>query len=966
MLNRLRPEQSGDSACMVRVSNGASSARAIGRKEVETLIGGLRERRLAHVTQLRPDSGCVGLRIDLTEGLTNDGLELLQFLDQRALPHLVALSPIRVGDLCIFSEGHVRLDPGLKPLFVALGRCKSREFACLNELCDALLYGLGDPWMLLDQLAEQLHGYEIPVSGYATPFDNSPANQLNLLLLHGGYFRQVPDVVFDSFGVHANDLQRGEHKRQWLSRDVDFVEALNVERAADEVEAWNGRLGRFIRRNFLISARRSLTWIAHSTPDGWCFEGSGKPGDQPLTTDDLVHWLRQAPADRSGLVVLDSAHVRMRSEHVPGRENTHLRSLPYPFHHFLAFNSDIDWSTAAQQSAVLKRLTEELGLPIATSFYLRATSEHWVAAERVSPRSPRDGEDDLVGKWFSVGTMDTLHGLQTSINVAVFERTGTNEWRLAPGCQLVYVEGFLVASRIDLHGTSLALTFSTGSSTTLLVQKASSHPDSAGLFHAYFPVPDELRPALSNTVVCSFAKGSENSTNVVLVTANDFDPQRVARSLQSLSNRGVRPIVFTSHGGGANVLALGNLHAPEVRAAYSEHAVHDFDEEGSPYFLIPELVELGIRFFNPVGRTAGPDLVSIDGLTQPAHLKNGEPTIFFTRFLSTRHEAIGLPSVWCYGKSLPHAAALGFQISDVIQRLHWLPFGHGGILYTHFGHNVGNQVCDRLAWTEETHAAFERIARYYHPDYVDNASGLRLWVGAASSVLVYSWVVKRAREFISVTGSRVQITSWYDEALRTEIPALARYGTKLLHGITVYVENAACAEAFVDGKPVLSFTRNPADESGRESISFVDDSRFVRVFQEEPLELVACDRDAYVEFEIPPVPLAGVTHWSFELDSTLCEVEVGFRDARGVCYLAGLVRAADVVWTIDRWGGVGWRRFTYALAGRRPHPAGPACGKIVAIVTRMRSVSGTSGVKLRRVMFLRPNASLVETGCEQG
>jgi hypothetical protein len=451
-----------------------------------------------------------------------------------------------------------------------------------------------------------------------------------------------------------------------------------------------------------------------------------------------------------------------------------------------------------------------------------------------------------------------------------------------------------------------------------------------------------------------------------LVTANDFDPLRVAQSLQSLSSRGVRPIAFTSHGGGANVLTLANLHAPEALVTYSKNAVHDFDEERSPYFLIPELVELGIRFFNPVGRTAGPDLVSIDRLTQPARLKNGEPAIFFTRFLSARHEAIGLPSAWCYGKSLPHAAALGFHISDAIQRLHWLPHGHGGILYTHFGHNVGNQVCDRLAWTEETHAAFERVAQHYHPDYADNASGFRLWVGPASSALLYSWVAKRASEFISVTGSSVQITSWYDEALRAKIPDLARYRTKLLHGITVYVESAARAEAFVDGEAVLSFTRNAADESGRESISFVDDSRSLTVLQEEPVELSACDRDTYVEFEISPVPLAGVTHWSFELDSTLRDVEVGFRDARGARYLAGPGGAADVVWTIDRWEGTGWRRFTYSLAARRPHPAGPACRKIVAIVARIRSGTGAAGAKLRRVVLLRPNPSLVETGCEQG
>jgi hypothetical protein len=49
-------------------------------------------------------------------------------------------------------------------------------------------------------------------------------------------------------------------------------------------------------------------------------------------------------------------------------------------------------------------------------------------------------------------------------------------------------------------------------------------------------------------------------------------------------------------------------------------------------------------------------------------------------------------------------------------------------------------------------------------------------------------------------------------------------GTRDLNGITIFVKSADAASLTVDGESIVQFTRNPPDDSGRESITIVDDN----------------------------------------------------------------------------------------------------------------------------------------------
>jgi len=99
----------------------------------------------------------------------------------------------------------------------------------------------------------------------------------------------------------------------------------------------------------------------------------------------------------------------------------------------------------------------------------------------------------------------------------------------------------------------------------------------------------------------------------------------------------------------------------------------------------------------------------------------------------------------------------------------------------------------------------------------------RTWVPASGVWSMYRIMREQLRDRISVgPASKVEIASYFDPVLKRRMPESGS-GARDLHGITVYVPNAATATAALDGRPISLFTRNPVDETGRQSITFVDD-----------------------------------------------------------------------------------------------------------------------------------------------
>ena len=130
----------------------------------------------------------------------------------------------------------------------------------------------------------------------------------------------------------------------------------------------------------------------------------------------------------------------------------------------------------------------------------------------------------------------------------------------------------------------------------------------------------------------------------------------------------------------------------------------------------------------------------------------------------------------------------------------------------------------------------ERIANYHYNFDGKIEEPRRVWVPPAGVVARYRFVHPQVARHTSIDPgtSRVGVQSWKDSVTETTIPNPIT-GTRDLHGIAIYVPDSRKAAVAIAGKETLTFTRNPPDQSGRPSITLVDDSTPTTLVDELPL-----------------------------------------------------------------------------------------------------------------------------------
>ncbi len=87
---------------------------------------------------------------------------------------------------------------------------------------------------------------------------------------------------------------------------------------------------------------------------------------------------------------------------------------------------------------------------------------------------------------------------------------------------------------------------------------------------------------------------------------------------------------------------------------------------------------------------------------------------------------------------------------------------------------------------------------------------------------------------VGADGSSIRITPWQDPVTQVMVPDL-QAGTRDLHGLTVYVDHPEHASVSIGDRAVETFTRNPPDESGRPSITIVDNHTPTSIVGRVPL-----------------------------------------------------------------------------------------------------------------------------------
>ena len=179
-------------------------------------------------------------------------------------------------------------------------------------------------------------------------------------------------------------------------------------------------------------------------------------------------------------------------------------------------------------------------------------------------------------------------------------------------------------------------------------------------------------------------------------------------------------------------------------------------------------------------------------LFQPLQLRDGQWVYEFVRYCN---HPFGID----YG-----ASAWGLAYAIAPRALAYLKRRQGDmIVYTHLGKNLGCPV----AIPPETQAALRNVEREYR-------SG-KIYVTTTSRLLNYrrnhrclDWSYVENEDEVSITIRAIR-----DTLLGQWVPTLPQ-----LQGITFYIPPRRQIRIDIAGKPVRTLSRNPADETGRESV----------------------------------------------------------------------------------------------------------------------------------------------------
>ncbi|QOZ33717.1 carboxypeptidase-like regulatory domain-containing protein [Bradyrhizobium sp. CCBAU 53421] len=566
-----------------------------------------------------------------------------------------------------------------------------------------------------------------------------------------------------------------------------------------------------------------------------------------------------------------------------GKPDTPVRVLPYPFSHIVSFAADTDALRPWHGAAIHRFFNEELGLTISDSLWPQGSEG--ISAFFVGPgqlnRSPSGiGSEStfalLLREWHR-GNIDHFHSWHEDSPLPF--RT-----EIQPPLSLSAARSSLSMSSVGLPpqpSRNVRFYFSAAPPADLSImlhdsKGRSSIFGSGGITRGQdiqFEVGplgwivEVIVPLQSNSVTRpvdpmsidriefiapSCATGC--AASLTRVERDHFSRYTVLSEIPWLEAWNVRPAILTSHGGNtliqdfgvpgqvAKFVAFDNPALVDTHAALADqkqsHAYHSdllrnlgviavwsyFPADAKDLFAPPDGPEVQ-RGLPPLSSTYQ-QLYNLPRALPPP-LDTGSEDKFDA---SARVSLADIPEderkeLYC-GPSctVSQGNALAMLIASDLQSIN-----RGKkvktLVYTHFGSEDGTpnfRASPEEPVTQAVRKWMRRFANYVYDFDGSIGIGRRIWSPPANTWVRYQVMHSNIASHLVVDGSAVSITPWTDPVTQTTWPDL-RAGTRDLHGLTVYVPDVEHASVRIGGKETQSFTRNPPDETGRASITLVDD-----------------------------------------------------------------------------------------------------------------------------------------------
>lgn len=959
---------------------------AIARDDLEQVLSacGEREWRPYHMTP-DPDGGARGyFRMDCSGELSAESESCLAMAREYGMIPL-ALLPVAAGnDAGVACEGRLLMSDEYLASLVSLHREYGCGYGFLADPLAVITRLLSNPLMIWTNTREKITQEGLTIHGYGCSFHNDRASLLNMIWVYRVAQKLITGNYMDLLSRLGFDCREWTYVKSgdpmWL-RPLDGLSDISFTVARDErVYLRDAQITTDLAPE--LTRRPFLDTILYTDRAGWRKIDRG--GDEgAIELDDVLAAVANGEALKNIGLIIDPSDIAWERGAKHARTNTAdtpvVRTLPYPYHYYLAICSDIDWSTHSHFTGAVDVICDELGMRYSGSAYLCSRDPKWPSLcgdantangmERLDPGNP-------VLHWAGEGLIDTIHGVAYSYDSLTLGRNvgcsaGEAVIELRPSIDMSGYDGVMIATssivdpsrppRIALLGQSGRKIHMTMNGSYTAGRPRSQHIT----YH-----PNETLDEAIKGIVLSNCPDGFVAREITTLYAGE---PSVSAMLRLLGSYNLTMPVFTTHGGGSDrkFASLGTAQYCAINDIDTSMAM---DNPGSPFYLLPALKSFGARFFNPEGLFSDDALRDIDTLVEPMTTISGERIYAFCRYYSSRDYKLS------YGKHNATAQGIAVTLDEIIHRLRRAEPGKGCVVYTHLGHRVGNNITSRLGWNEEVFASLGRVAEYSQGKDRDNTVPYRIWFAPTSAILTYSAVMKGIRSAIRYENGDIHITSWHDPALGHSIPNPTEFGESWLHGVTIAIPENASGRVYVDGTECLYYTTNPPDALSGKSVTIVDAASKRQLIpavesvaleenaDAEPPDLAAENAAEPVvirvtagsqtvrhEFEIHELSLRNATHWTFEIfaKNTLDEWELGFTTDSGETFTAGT--GSRVQWNA-RWnGGSSWKRFTFSL----DDAAGPARprGKIVRMLFGARGHAPGHEVLFRDISLIRPQSA---------
>lgn len=398
----------------------------------------------------------------------------------------------------------------------------------------------------------------------------------------------------------------------------------------------------------------------------------------------------------------------------------------------------------------------------------------------------------------------------------------------------------------------------------------------------------------------------------------------------------VRPVISTAHGGRTLTqtfadLGTGNLFPPtflggNLRGAVMRTTPGAADRR-TPWFTADVLRDMGLIAVWPFFLNTDRGTVLRDGKNYSQVVEPFlEQVYYFTRTAASAslgdNAAVAgerLRKHWPELSALTDDEIFCGKICDISQGYFFdvlvratLAMAKPGthvyhLWYTHLGSGRGDESPDYYSpLDKDTVSALSEVSNRHYNFRGDVPDDTRIWVLPSSVWIRYLITQKHLAENLSydATSHEIRIKRWTDPVTNREVPDRTA-GTRDLHGVTLYADDAKDWSVVVDGTPAKTVVVNPADETGRASYTIVDDNAQTPILDEIAPEVKETET------------LAGKSSWGSgdaAYGSKYVTLEAGDDGIAKMCftppdlelwntsYLGAAIRATDgkpLQWSID-------------------------------------------------------------------